>query len=249
MTNIGLIGRWRLDESAGSTAADTSGNNLDGQLGSNSAPSGLPMWIPDGPNGTRALRFRGDRRGFVEVTPKPEILEPCVVSVEAWVRSSALQLGQDAYIVSKGAEEWHYASYALYTGDNEPGGLSFYVSLPSLTSPRAWVESPFVDHDAIWDGKWHHVVGTFDGRIVRLYVDGTQQGTGRDPRTPVPTGSFIRYNLSNNNRFYIGMYRMLTAADSNYKFGFDGDIRGVHIWAGVLSSDEVMDRYRGQDLR
>ena len=35
---------------------------------------------------------------------------------------------------------------------------------------------------SVWDGKWHHVAGTFDGSTVRLYVDGVQVGTG----TPAP---------------------------------------------------------------
>lgn len=29
----------------------------------------------------------------------------------------------------------------------------------------------------VTDGKWHHVAGTYDGTTMRVYVDGTQDGT------------------------------------------------------------------------
>ena len=34
-----------------------------------------------------------------------------------------------------------------------------------------------VTPQAIGDGKWHHVAGTFDGKQMNLYVDGKQIGS------------------------------------------------------------------------
>ncbi len=241
MANTGLLGWWLLNEITGTTAADSSGNHLDGHLGSLSDASGLPTWIPDGPRGSRALHFGPSFDGFVEVTlPKREILEPCAVSVEAWVRSSSL--GGGSYILSKGANATAYSSYALYGGRPSPGGLLFYVS---TTASHGDNDSPLVAHDAIWDGKWHHVVGTFDGRIVRLYLDGNQQGAGSPVRTP----SSIEYNLPTHNNFYIGMYYYgVPTTPAEPRLGFNGDISDVRIWAGVLSPDEVAARHSGVDL-
>src|ERR687888_1577418 len=91
MANTGLIGWWPLDgmRPTGNIARDLSGNNLHGHLGALPGASGLPTWIEDGPYpGIGALRFDRGADQFVEVAPPdPTILEPCVVSVEAWVRS------------------------------------------------------------------------------------------------------------------------------------------------------------------
>lgn len=262
MANTGLIGWWPLDgrSTTGDTAPDLSGNNLHGHLGALPSASGLPTWISDGPyllpGGLRlgALRFGRGADQFVEVSPPdPAILEPCVVSVEAWVRSPN-NLSYACYILSKGSESTAYASYALYTGRGgddpvtERGGVSCYIAPQPRGGPGGFVSSPFVTRREIWDNDWHHVVGTFDGRIVRLYVDGTLRGAGRDPGTPVPQASFIRYNLSTNRRFYIGMFRQGTGTGTPFDLGFWGDISDVRIWAGVLSPDEVMLRFNHDDL-
>ena len=50
----------------------------------------------------------------------------------------------------------------------------------------------------VYDGQWHHLVGTYDGNAVRLYVDGTEIGLGTPASFP------IGYNLSNSNDLFIG---------------------------------------------
>lgn len=172
-----------------------------------------------------------------------------MVSVEAWVRSPN-DFSYACYILSKGAESTAFASYALYTGrdGDSPdgrGGLAFYVAPRSGELPGGSVRSPFVTQREIWDGKWHHVVGTFDGRIVRLYVDARLQGAGTDPGTPVPIASFIRYNLSSNNRFYIGMFRHTPSGPTPVNLGFWGNISDVRVWAELLL--HVFDRFRQAD--
>src|SRR5205823_14394762 len=53
------------------------------------------------------------------------------------------------------------------------------TSKPSAEAPPNEGRRPAFGHvsspDAgtgIWDGKWHHVAGTYDGAALRLYVDG-----------------------------------------------------------------------------
>ena len=104
------------------------------------------------------------------------------------------------------------------------------------------IDSPFATGHSVWDGNWHHIVGTFDRRIVRLYVDGAQQGTG----APAPTASSIKYQLSVHNNFYIGMYYLRDPRLPT--LGFVGDIADVRIWGGVLSPDEVARRYNDLPL-
>ena len=126
---------------------------------------------------------------YVQVPNAPD-LEPTTVTVEAWVRATAP--GRSAYIVSKGALGGIAASYALYTGTN--GGLQFYIG-----GGGSFALSPDAG-TAVWDGEWHHVAGTFDGAVVRLFVDGVEVGTG------TPTTLRIGYDLPDSNDLFLGSY-------------------------------------------
>ena len=208
-------------------------------------PPGLVSWWPgngnandiaDSNNGTlqngatfvpgqvsQAFSFDGVD-DFVRVANSPA-LEPSTITVDAWVKSTAP--GTFRYILSKGASGCLASSYALYTGDS--GGLFFYVfngiDFPTL-SPDAGI--------GIWDGNWHHVAGTFDGSTVRLYVDGSEVGTGT---TPVPSIS-IAYGLSPTNDLFLGRFNGTCPPELSF-LSFRGDVDEVEIYNRALSATEI----------
>jgi hypothetical protein len=210
-----LIAWWPLDEGSGQLAHDRSGNGHDGLLGSTpDADDGDPAWVA-GRDGRSALRF--GRSDHVLVADSPQ-LEPRELTVEAWVRRAGSP-GKWAYILSKGADGCRAASYGLYSGFD--GGLNFYVydgAQFKLSSPDAGT--------GVWDGRWHHVAGSFDGGRVRLFVDGVQIGAG------TPAGS-IRYGLPSGESLYIGNYR------GSCDRAFDGDIQDVRIWSHAFPPAEI----------
>lgn len=175
----GLVARYHLNTVSNNTAADSSGNKLDGVV------KGTLSFD----NGKFGNAYDLNGSGYVQ-TPDDPLLEPQNVTVEAWVNAPSSP-GEFRYIVSKGINGDNNASYALYTGAN--GGLEFYVSDSSTfhLSPDAGT--------GVWDGSWHYVVGTYDGTAVRLYVDGVEIGN-----TPLTTA--IRYDLPGGNDAYIGTY-------------------------------------------
>lgn len=59
--------------------------------------------------------------------------------------------------------------------------------------------------------------GDFDGRFVRLFVDGEQVGAG------TPTGISMAHGLPTHDDFYIGDYR----GSCSSPMGFVGDIDAV----------------------
>ncbi len=206
----GLAGEWRMDEGAGSVALDSSGAGLHGLLGP--APN-TPAWIP-GVDGS-ALRFHGDDHVLLPDSPA---LEPEYISVEAWVRRAGTP-GAYRYIVSKGSTSCLKSSYGLYTGSGQ--GLAFYVS-----GADGFVVSPQAQPATIWNGAWHHVIGTFDGDRVRLFVDGHQIGLGNAaPRE-------IAYGLPGRSP-YVGAYR------GACELPYSGDIDAVRIWSVALEPEEV----------
>lgn len=199
-----LAGLWLLNEGAGQVANDLSFSGNSGQLGStSSADAHDPEWITL-PRlfllKRAALRFSGSQR--VQVADAPS-LEPDGVTLVARVRST--DRGAFRYIASKGALSCDTASYGLYTGAS--GGLRFYVSDGS---------SYTLSEDAgtaLWDGRWHTVVGAFDGTSVSLWVDGVRVGSA------VPAPVTIGYDLPDSQDFFLGDY-----VGCSSPLGFVGDI-------------------------
>jgi uncharacterized surface protein with fasciclin (FAS1) repeats len=214
-----LLGDWRLNEGFGNRATDSSGNGNNGVL---LAPPHQPEWAP-GRVGS-GLYFDGNQS--VVVPPSP-VLEPATVSVEAWVRHLGYPgTASVAHIVAKGGA-WgsSAASYALFSF----GGLQFYVS-----STAAVVKSPDAG-PGVWDGAWHHIVGTYDGAAVRLFVDGSEIGHGSPMTQPILYGTVPPFDLS------IGNYG--DTDTFNYSYPFIGDIDEVKVYGRALSPCEITAAY------
>jgi Concanavalin A-like lectin/glucanases superfamily len=214
VTRASVVGEWAFDEGDGQVAHDLSGSGLDGGLGIAGGADGAdPAWVP-GVAGW-ALRFDG---GDAVVLPDSRTLEPQQVSIEAWVRRQGTP-GVYAYVVSKGARACDTSSYGLYTGAG--GGLAFYIA-----DGGAYTVSPAAPPARVWDGAWHHVVGTFDGHSVRFYIDGGPVADGS------PTDRTIVYGFQSTAP-YLGTYR------GGCELGFTGDIDDVRIWNSALTAAAV----------
>jgi Concanavalin A-like lectin/glucanases superfamily len=225
--NSGLVGQWHFDEGSGLAAHDSSGNNNTGTLVA--APGfAVPGWIP-GRFGT-ALSFNGD--DGVQIA-QSSVLEPQPqVSVSAWVKSVGSP-GAYRYIVGKGANGCDSSSYALYTGAN--GGLSFYISNGHASATADYGLSPQAT-GGVWDGTWHLVVGTYDGSILRLYVDGVEVGSG------TPFSGPIDYTRARSTDLFIGDYPPQPPPCE--AGGFSGAIDEVNAWSFAVSPDVVNSLYQ-----
>ena len=211
-----VAGWWPMNEGAGQTVYDWSGNGNHGTLGSTpGVDANDPVWTQGVFGAGRALFFPGN--AFVTV-PRSTALEPKRLTVSTWLRGGTTP-GTFRYVVAKGSSACQAASYGLYTGAG--GGLAFYIydGTSFFVSPAA---AP-----GIWDGSWHNAAGTFDGAKVRLYVDGKQVGSG----TPVPAGTSIAYPLADGGGA-IGDYSARECG-----LTFLGDIDTVRIWNSALPVD------------
>jgi hypothetical protein len=190
-----IVGLWHLDGDASDSSGTIPPN--DGTV-TGATYVASPMG--------QALSFDGSG-DYVEV-PDSATLRPSNVTVECWVKSSTIKSYQ--YIVAK-YYTGGYASYGLYTGSSK--GLFFYVSDGGYA----------LSNDAgtgVWDGNWHHIAGTYNGSTLRLYVDGSEVGTGKS------VTKTIGYNTG---KLYIGTY----GAGINM-FNFTGLIDEVRIWDEAL---------------
>jgi hypothetical protein len=214
-----LEGWWPLNEGKGQTVRDWSGNGNNGYLGSTTAADANdPSWVKGVFWGT-GLNFNGNQ--FVTI-PDDESLEPQEMTVGAWVRAPQSP-GTYRYVIAKGGDACVSASYGLQTSFH--GGLEFYIW---DGSQQRW--SGHVTAAEIWDGKWHHVAGTFNGVDVHLYVDGKLVPGSSTHNASVdyegPTGGGT-----------IGGYR------GTCDLLFTGDIDEPHIWSKALPVDQIWARW------
>jgi len=87
------------------------------------------------------------------------------------------------------------------------------------------------------DGKWHHVVGVYDGTKIYLYMDGKLDHY-------VSTGILKDIQIS-DQPLYIG--GMPHPGESKYNLNWNGLIDDVRIYSYALSPEEVKMLYKGKE--
>jgi len=154
-----MIAWWKLDESSGSLAADSSGNNCVGTL------TGNPQWQPSGGKLSGALEFDGDG-DYVKIGNEAIFDFTNEITVAAWVNITTVPEMWTA-IVTKGNSAWRLSTY------REERKFHFNVTGYSRVYSHVHGEKE------VGKGEWHHVCGTYDGAYVRLYIDGVEDPASR----------------------------------------------------------------------
>lgn len=204
----GLVGRWNFDgdDAAGLLVLDSSGNANPGQLHG-------AQWIPQGDG--HALRFSGDDQYVVVGTPKSlDITGP--ITLEAWVHPERIP-DAEVGIFGKAIRSYGLTYY-------KDGSCYWYIGSGGnkCSAPLA-------------PGLWIHLVGTFDGETLRLYVNGTLADQTKSEFDTIPSDS----------AFQIGRIRVNTGADAVTP-GFPGLIDDVRVYSRALQADEILAHYNAE---
>jgi VCBS repeat-containing protein len=91
--------------------------------------------------------------------------------------------------------------------------------------------------DALADGEWHHIVGTFtNGDVTQntLYIDGVEQNLTQIRGTPSSANANID---SSDGNLYFGSW----GANNNYRFS--GSMDEIKVFDGTLSTEEANTLY------
>jgi hypothetical protein len=200
-----LKGSWSMDEGAGSTTKDNSGRNNTGTR------FGVTSWVP-GKFGN-ALSFNNLDTTYVNVPEHdPDFDMTTGITVAAWVNVTALP-----GTTSIDTIVWKQDAFWLrvdLSNEGTANQFDWFIYSAGTWEPRcASAVVPAV-------GQWYHVVATFDGSNMRIYVNGALKKT-------VVRNVIISVN---NNTVKIGQHHY-------------GKIDEAAILNRALSADEILDLY------
>ncbi|MCF7837419.1 MAG: LamG domain-containing protein [Candidatus Marinimicrobia bacterium] len=193
----GLLAEWRLDEGQGQLARDSSGQGRDARIEGGA-------WTPLGEGYALALDGENDHVVF-DGLPPLGLNGP--VSVEAWVKPEAaaerltILLGQDL----------HSYLLALYGSDR----IGWYIG-SGANQLAAKIQLR----------EWNHIVATFDGQEMRLWLNGRDAGRRKSAVDAYP----LRDKFS-------------MASSAPQLPHFQGFLSNVRVYNRALSQDEVMAHF------
>ncbi|MBI2609940.1 fibronectin type III domain-containing protein [Candidatus Giovannonibacteria bacterium] len=212
----GLVGHWKLDETSGISAADSSGNSNNGTI------SNGPLWASGKING--ALKMDGVD-DYVTVSNSAN-LNPAVITLSAWINPATIAQEQKPIILkSYTSHVSPYYQYYLfwYNTATYPNTIAFGINVNGSLAGAA-------KSNAFTPPGWHLVTGTFDGSASKLYVDGVEASSAN------VSGSLTSYPTE----LHFGRYRNI-ATDSIHNFA--GSIDDIRIYNRALTAADVQALY------
>ncbi len=221
----GLIGYWSFDQDTvkGNTVQDIWGNQDAEMIGK--------LQIVEGKFG-EAVRLEGGAGARVQITDdiKKAELPTEGMTVELWV-------WDEQFI------EW--GGYMVAVQDNggfEKGWLigtrfaAFSFALSSDGADDGDGLLTYLNSTNTYDtNEWYHVVGTYDGKEMKIYVNGKLEGT-----SSVQSGVI---NYPDRIFFSMGAYK-----DDNEDFVHKGMIDEVRLYDRALSEKEVSNNLEAEGL-
>jgi len=201
-----LVAHWTFDHANGRALADASGNGHDAQL------VGAAKLAPEQVGYALLL---GSEGGHVECPDEFTLDLRDEMAISCWIKVATFN-SHWPIIITKGDS-------VLRLNINQfPRRLAFNCA--GLTSLRgSGIRGP-IELD---DEKWHHVVVTFDGQKLYLYVDGR-----------LNTSELVSGRIATNDESI-----SVGALSENSAYCWNGSIDEVRIYTGSLAVDEIRTLY------
>jgi hypothetical protein len=215
------VGHWKFDEGQGDYVYDSSGNKNNGyvvigETGDSTATS--TAW-QNGASGkfNGSLDFDGtDDYVDVGAGASLNITKEITISVWAKMDDVGTSIGSNQYLFAKGSVAYNDAasnSYLLFlinagTSSEDyvrfqlSNGSSFY-NVPSSTSIA---QSSRLTLNYFSPNNWYHIVGTYDGTTMKIYIDGEYRASTSGPASinSLPSTNLYFGKHGDNTRFYDG---------------------------------------------
>ena len=177
----GLVGHWKLNETSGTTAGDSSG------IGNNGTLNNGPTWT----SGARSNALQCDgTNDYVNVPHHASLSLVEDMSFSAWVQTNNLTVAWRT-IASKG-NNYYFDTY----GDEVSFGFHDGTSWVDFTSTNVNLKA----------NTWYHFAATFDNSTnqVTLYVNGVAVLSGSTTSVPVANTSTFSLGSWSGTEYFSG---------------------------------------------
>ena len=197
-----LIARWPLDEGSGNVVQDVIGGNDGKRVGG-------PEWVVA--KFENGLKFNKKTGQYVEI-PGADELEPTdSLTVMAWVNVNSSAGRQEIFCYAD--------SYDILINN---GVFKTYIHQGGAF-PRAPGKTP------VETNRWYFLAMTYDGKDLKLYVNGKLDGSAK-----LPGGiQFLTLPLRFSNN----------PAAPNEAWGISGILDEVELWDKPMTEEEIMEAY------
>jgi len=198
----GLVGMWLFNEGSGIRCVDSSIQGNDGTM--------VGFGVPANSRSIHGLNLNGS--GYINVPNSMSLNSMNQITITAWFKTS---IDTTRILSKRGATP--NSGYMIYTSVDK----KLYVGISISNTFRN------VAGSIVTDGLWHFGVGTYDGYMIKMYVDGVLRGSGAF------TGS-IDTNLNilsiGNEQLYANLF-------------YNGNIDDVRIYNRALNASEIKEQY------
>ncbi|MBT7580948.1 MAG: tandem-95 repeat protein [Candidatus Marinimicrobia bacterium] len=186
---------------------------------------------------TKSLNFDSNIHAHVDMGTTAGVFTT-TMTVQAWAKATALQ--SNKHIVSKGNDSNQdlraYSLMAPYATEEFSGAKDNWTASMNLFQlPVGNTEYRLTSSTAATLNAWAHLVMTYDGSNIKLYVNGTLEDT------QAATGN-IGGSLASIQKFLVGDHNITKPG-----YNFDGRIDGVAIWDIALTASDVTTLYNSGD--
>jgi hypothetical protein len=158
--NKPLVAHWTFDEGYGPDCRDSSGKGNDA---SPEVGRGAGLSRVEGVFGN-ALSFSGQH--MLRIPGKPDFSGVTRLSLSAWVMPTAFERYNEIFRKEDGENR------VLFSFQENMTVLSLGLNVNGYIECDAKIEPP-----QVMDGAWHHCAATFDGKVMRVYLDGKEIGS------------------------------------------------------------------------
>ena len=224
----GLVFYLTFDNVTDQTVVDESGNGLDAEIHKNTE-------IVKGKYG-EAIHFTDEGADCVNIASEEKLKVIGEITMMAWIYSPETWDGKRMHWLEKDCHfvvplGWAHC-YGI-AGVDAGNGPEIWLLLGSQVD-GGWDRQDFATPHKMDEKKWHHVVGSYDGETMKIYLDGTVIGEEKKK---------FKFFGDNDADVRIGC-----AKNVPHLTFMNGSIDEAAIWQRALSDDEIKQAMAGDFL-
>jgi len=201
--DLPMVAHWAFDEESGSTCVDSGGK------GNNASPARPGRLVRvQGVHG-KAMSFAGAH--MLRVRGKPDFAKTTTITLSAWVLPTRFDRYNEIFRKEDGGNR------VLFSFQHNGTILSLGLNVSGYLECDARI-----DPKDMLDGCWHFCAATFDGEVMRVYLDGREIGSVKRPGAISAGGAAPG-----------------CIGSSNGGECFQGAIDDLRIYAGALTAEQI----------